>query len=94
MTMTIDEFDKTAIRGADTNRETIDLHPFRDRQAEAAHFCLNEMRRSINEGTFTTNGKPIFILNGRGTHLSAATLECLKELRKVGIPINLPEAGL
>lgn len=88
--MTTDGFNKTVIRTETIDHVTFDVRPFGDRQSDAMDFYLHEVGMQINYGTFSA-GKPIYLLYSRGTQWQITTMTWLKNVRAMGVPMNMRE---
>ena len=89
--VTPEEFNTTALITEDSNRKTVDVRPFGDRQGEAVDYYLYDLCRKIADPTFTIS-KPIVVLHESGTVFPPTAMDWLKNLLALGVRIGIQPA--
>ncbi len=89
--MKITEFYQIVLHSEDTVWEMYDIRPFAERQGEALDCFLHKIETEVNGGTFSVS-KPICVLHDSRIVFLFSSVEWIKHLKAVGVPLNFKEA--
>ena len=91
-TIGAEAFEKTAVQDLSGGGLIVDMRPFKDRQAEAIDYYLNEITARIKTGRSYPPTTVIWC--DQGTCFYYSTLDCYRDLWRANIPIRIEEKRL